>query len=78
MSERERAGLQGQTVIVIGGSAGMGLETAIQARAESADVILTGRNQEKLTEAATIVGTARTASFRRQRHFLAGLLLRRP
>ena len=31
----------GQTVVVIGGSAGIGLETARQARAEGADVILT-------------------------------------
>jgi NAD(P)-dependent dehydrogenase (short-subunit alcohol dehydrogenase family) len=41
----------------------MGLETAIQARSEGANVILTGRNPEKLTKAATIVGTSRTASF---------------
>lgn len=36
--------LAGHTVVVIGGSAGMGLETARRARAERADVILTGRN----------------------------------
>jgi NADP-dependent 3-hydroxy acid dehydrogenase YdfG len=35
--------LAGQTVVVIGGSAGMGLETARRARAEGARVILTGR-----------------------------------
>jgi NAD(P)-dependent dehydrogenase (short-subunit alcohol dehydrogenase family) len=33
--------LRGQTVVVIGGSAGIGLETARRARAEGADVILT-------------------------------------
>ena len=33
--------LAGQTVVVIGGSAGIGLETARLARAEGADVILT-------------------------------------
>jgi NAD(P)-dependent dehydrogenase (short-subunit alcohol dehydrogenase family) len=33
--------LLGQTVVVIGGSAGIGLETARRARAEGADVILT-------------------------------------
>ncbi len=38
--------LAGQTVVVIGGSAGIGLETARRARAEGADVILTGRNPE--------------------------------
>jgi NAD(P)-dependent dehydrogenase (short-subunit alcohol dehydrogenase family) len=34
--------LLGQTVVVIGGSAGIGLETARRARAEGADVIVTG------------------------------------
>ena len=40
--------LAGQTVVVIGGSAGIGLETARSARAEGADVILTGRNPDRL------------------------------
>jgi NAD(P)-dependent dehydrogenase (short-subunit alcohol dehydrogenase family) len=44
--------LRGQTVVVIGGSAGIGLETARRARAEGAKVILTGRNPEHLREAA--------------------------
>ena len=35
--------LLGQTVVVIGGSAGIGLETARRARAEGAKVILTGQ-----------------------------------
>jgi NAD(P)-dependent dehydrogenase (short-subunit alcohol dehydrogenase family) len=35
--------LLGQTVVVIGGSAGIGFETARRARAEGAKVILTGR-----------------------------------
>ena len=35
--------LAGQTVILIGGSAGIGLETARRARAEGADVVLVGR-----------------------------------
>ena len=43
--------LLGQTVVVIGGSAGIGLETARRARAEGADVILTGRNRDRLTGA---------------------------
>jgi len=33
--------LQGQTVLVIGGSSGIGLETARRARAEGAELILT-------------------------------------
>jgi NAD(P)-dependent dehydrogenase (short-subunit alcohol dehydrogenase family) len=55
--------LDGQTVVVIGGSAGMGLETARLARAEGADVILTGRNQDRLDKAAADVGAASTAAF---------------
>ena len=35
--------LVGQTVVVIGGSSGIGFETARRARAEGAKVILTGR-----------------------------------
>ena len=46
MSTREPE-LLGQTVVVLGGSAGIGLETARRARTEGADVILTGRNPER-------------------------------
>jgi NAD(P)-dependent dehydrogenase (short-subunit alcohol dehydrogenase family) len=38
---RRAPALLGQTVVVIGGSAGIGLETARRAREEGADVILT-------------------------------------
>jgi NAD(P)-dependent dehydrogenase (short-subunit alcohol dehydrogenase family) len=55
--------LLGQTVVVIGGSAGIGLETARRARAEGADVILTGRNPERLQQAASEVGARSTAAF---------------
>jgi NAD(P)-dependent dehydrogenase (short-subunit alcohol dehydrogenase family) len=55
--------LPGQTVILIGGSAGIGLETARLARAEGADVILTGRNRERLEEAASELGARSTAAF---------------
>ncbi len=55
--------LGGQTVVVIGGSAGIGLETARLAHAEGADVIITGRNQERLDRAASEVGAASTAAF---------------
>src|SRR5262249_37919411 len=44
--------LLGQIVVVIGGSSGIGLETARRARAEGADVVLTGRNSERLQQAA--------------------------
>lgn len=55
--------LAGQTVAVIGGSAGIGLETARRARAEGASVILTGRNPERLERAALELGTDRMAAF---------------
>jgi NAD(P)-dependent dehydrogenase (short-subunit alcohol dehydrogenase family) len=55
--------LASQTVVVIGGSAGIGLETARRARAEGADVILTGRNRDRLEQAALEVGAQRTAAF---------------
>jgi NADP-dependent 3-hydroxy acid dehydrogenase YdfG len=52
--------LLGQTVVVIGGSAGIGLETARRARAEGADVVLTGRNPDRLDQAASDVGAHHT------------------
>jgi NAD(P)-dependent dehydrogenase (short-subunit alcohol dehydrogenase family) len=55
--------LAGQTVVLIGGSAGMGLETARRAKAEGAEVILTGRDPDRLSEAAAEVGAQRTAAF---------------
>ena len=61
-SQREPE-LSGQTVVVIGGSGGIGLETARRARAEGADVILTGRNPERLRHAAAEVGARQTAAF---------------
>jgi NAD(P)-dependent dehydrogenase (short-subunit alcohol dehydrogenase family) len=60
MSEHE---LLGQTVVVIGGSAGIGLETARRARADGADVVLAGRNPDSLERAALDFGAARTAAF---------------
>ena len=62
MSGREPE-LLGQTVVVIGGSAGIGLETARRARAEGAEVILTGRTPERLEAAARELGAQRTAAF---------------
>jgi NAD(P)-dependent dehydrogenase (short-subunit alcohol dehydrogenase family) len=55
--------LLGQTVVVIGGSAGIGLETARRARREGADVILVGRNPERLEQAARDVDARSTAAF---------------
>ena len=55
--------LVGQTVVVIGGSAGIGFETARRALAEGAKVILTGRNAERLQHAAGEVDALSTAAF---------------
>jgi len=55
--------LLGQTVVVIGGSAGIGLQTARRARAEGAEVILTGRNPERLQRAAAELSPMSTAAF---------------
>lgn len=55
--------LAGQTVVVIGGSAGIGLETARQVRAAGGDVLLVARNAERLERAAKDVGTTHTAVF---------------
>jgi NAD(P)-dependent dehydrogenase (short-subunit alcohol dehydrogenase family) len=55
--------LLGQTVALIGGSAGIGLKTARRARSEGADVILTGRNPQRLEQAARDVDARSTAAF---------------
>ena len=55
--------LLGQTVVVIGGSAGIGLETARRASAEGAKLILTGRSPEPLQRAASEVHALSTSAF---------------
>ena len=60
--QREPAFL-GQTVVVIGGSAGIGLETARRARVEGAKLILTGRNPEPLQRAASELDALSTSAF---------------
>ena len=55
--------LLGQTVVVIGGSAGIGLETARWARREGAQVILAARNPGRLERAAREVEARSTAAF---------------
>jgi len=55
--------LLGQTVVVIGGSSGIGLETARQARAEGADIIITGRDPERLRQAALELGALNSVAF---------------
>ncbi|MCW0214288.1 MAG: SDR family oxidoreductase [Pseudonocardia sp.] len=55
--------LHGQTVVVIGGSSGIGLETARQARSLGAEVVLTGRDPARLERAATELQPLTTAAF---------------
>ena len=55
--------LLGQIVVVIGGSSGIGFETARLARAAGADVVLTARNPERLSEAAHDLGAVTSAAF---------------
>jgi NAD(P)-dependent dehydrogenase (short-subunit alcohol dehydrogenase family) len=57
-----RPPLVDQTVVVIGGSTGIGLETARRARAEGAEVILTARDPDRLRRAGDELGAA-TAAF---------------
>jgi NAD(P)-dependent dehydrogenase (short-subunit alcohol dehydrogenase family) len=55
--------LAGRTVVVIGASAGIGLETARQVRAEGGGVVLVGRNPERLRQAALELDPVGTAAF---------------
>ena len=65
--------LLGQTLVVIGGSAGIGLETARLAREEGAEVIITGRNPDRLHRAGLELGASiaafDTTDFDRLRRF---------
>ncbi|MGB8910492.1 MAG: SDR family oxidoreductase [Candidatus Cybelea sp.] len=55
--------LQGQAVVVIGGSSGIGLETARQARAAGAELVLVARTQERLDSVARELQVRQTAAF---------------
>ena len=50
--------LAGQTLLVIGGSSGIGRETAERARAEGADVIITARNADRLQRVGLELGAS--------------------
>lgn len=58
-----RGGLVGQTVVVVGGSAGIGLETARQVRAAGGELVLVARNAERLKRAADELNPLSTAAF---------------
>ena len=53
--------LAGQTVVVLGGSSGIGLATARRARAHGAEVILTGRHPDRLERIGTELGASTSA-----------------
>ncbi len=48
--------LKGKTVVVVGGSSGIGLATAELAREEGAEVVIASRNKDRLTPAADKIG----------------------
>jgi NAD(P)-dependent dehydrogenase (short-subunit alcohol dehydrogenase family) len=50
--------LAGQTLVVIGGSSGIGLETARRAREEGAAVIITARNADRLRRVGLELGAS--------------------
>ena len=50
--------LQGKTIIITGGSSGMGLYMAKQFVSEGANVVITGRNDERLAEAKQFIAEA--------------------
>jgi NAD(P)-dependent dehydrogenase (short-subunit alcohol dehydrogenase family) len=55
--------LRGQTVVVVGGSSGIGLETARLARACGASVVVTARDPDRLRAAADEVQASSSAAF---------------
>jgi NAD(P)-dependent dehydrogenase (short-subunit alcohol dehydrogenase family) len=63
VSTQREPELLGQTVVVIGGSAGIGLETARHARGEGAEIILAARDPARLQRAALDVDARSTAAF---------------
>jgi NAD(P)-dependent dehydrogenase (short-subunit alcohol dehydrogenase family) len=62
-SARPEQALLGRTVVVLGGSSGIGLETARQVRRLGGDVVLTGRDPDRLQRAATEVAARSGTAF---------------
>jgi NAD(P)-dependent dehydrogenase (short-subunit alcohol dehydrogenase family) len=55
--------LANQTVVVLGGTAGIGIAIARHARAEGAEVIITGRDPDRLRRAEEELAPRQTAAF---------------
>lgn len=77
-SGARRHSLLGQTVLIVGGSSGIGLATARRAKEEGARLIITGRDAGRLEGAGDEIGVDATAVFDAQdpeqlEAFLAGL-----
>jgi NAD(P)-dependent dehydrogenase (short-subunit alcohol dehydrogenase family) len=74
---RPRPDLLGQTVLVIGGSSGIGLETARLARANGAEVIITARDPDRLHRVGLELGASIAAfdatDFHRLERFFTAL-----
>ncbi|MEU4096753.1 SDR family oxidoreductase [Streptomyces sp. NPDC026673] len=62
-THHDRHDLTGQTVVVIGAGAGIGLDTARRVRAGGGEVVLAGRNPERLRRAALELRPVSTAAF---------------
>jgi NAD(P)-dependent dehydrogenase (short-subunit alcohol dehydrogenase family) len=59
---RAASALAGQTVVVLGGTSGIGLATARQAQAAGARLVVTGRNRERLEAAGRELDALGTAT----------------
>lgn len=68
------AQLDGQTVLVVGGTSGIGLAAAIQAKAAGADVVIVGSNAERAAKVASEHGLNWRATDIMQREALEGAL----
>ena len=62
MTANNQPQLAGQTVLVIGGTLGIGLETARLARAQGAKLVLVARNRERLEQVASELGAISSAA----------------
>ena len=64
VSVQRQPELLGQTVVIIGGSSGIGLETARRAHdSEGANIIITARDPDRLRVAAQDIGALQSAAF---------------
>jgi NAD(P)-dependent dehydrogenase (short-subunit alcohol dehydrogenase family) len=65
--------LAGKKVVVVGGSSGIGLATAVLAKSEGAEVVIASRNAERLKAAAEKIGATAIATDVTSEDSVAGL-----